>query len=83
MDKTPGQVAIDAWHECGNGFERKMVHVADAVIAHARQQIEREAYEKVMAVRKDYDELTVDEWIKKYGANCTLRGAIRVLSEGK
>lgn len=43
MDKTPGQVAIKAWRECGNDFERKMEHVAAAVIAHARPQIEREA----------------------------------------
>jgi hypothetical protein len=43
MDKTPRQVAIEAWRECGNDFERKMEHVASAVIAHATPSIEAEA----------------------------------------
>jgi len=81
MDKTPGQVAIEAWHECGNGFERKMEHVAKAVIDHVRPQIEREAYEKVAILVK----------IKR--ASCVTKGqtdeldallaAIRALAEGE
>lgn len=43
MDKTPRKIAIEAWRECGNDFERKMEHVSASVIAHARPWIERAA----------------------------------------
>jgi len=89
MDKTPGQVAIEAWHECGNGFERKMEHVAKAVIDHVRPQIEREAkYAERERCARVCIELYENRFCRVFGDDEQFDGqdyadAIRALAEGK